>query len=162
MKNLVLLQLFAGMMVLLSVVAGCGRKVVPSTTTEVSDSVLVREVPRFIPVPIPGDTVEVERLVECDSATNKPKPFTVTKKATRASLKVSIDTAGRLSSTGICDSMQKVVEAKDREIYRLRQEKTVTEKPIYLNSDFDNFCRWWFAATALILIVTIFLKLKQF
>lgn len=160
--NLVLLRFFAGMMVLLSVVAGCGRKVVPSITTEVSDSVLVREVPRFIPVPIPGDTVEIERLVECDSVTNKPKPFAVTKKATRASLQVSIDTAGRLQSKAICDSLQKIVEAKDREIRRIRKEKTVIEKPVYVTTGFDRFCRWWFAITATILIVTIFLKLKNF
>lgn len=162
MKNLVLLQFFAGMMVLLLVVAGCGRKVMPSITTEVSDSILVKEVPRFIPVHIPGDTVEVERLVECDSATNKPKPFAVKKKSTRASLTLSIDAAGRLRSTGVCDSLQKVVEARDLEIYRLRKEKTVIEKPVYLTSGFDNFCRWWFITTALILTATIFRKLKNF
>lgn len=160
MKNLVLLRFFAGMMVLLSVVAGCGRKVVPSITTEVSDSILVKEVPRFIPVPVPGDTVEIERMVDCDSVTNKPKPFSIKKKSTRASLTVSIDNTGKLHSTAICDSLQKVVEAKDREIYRLRKE--TTKIPVYVTSEFDNFCRWWFAITAIILIVTIFFKLKNF
>lgn len=157
-----LLRFFAGMMVLLSVVAGCGRKVVPSTTTEVSDSVRVKEVTRFISVTTPGDTVLIERLIECDSVTNKPKPFNVKKKSSQARLVLKVDNAGKLTATGICDSLHQVIEAKDREIYRLRKEKTVTRVPVYTTSDFDNFCRWWFAITALILIVTTFRKLKNF
>lgn len=156
------LLLFAGMMVLLLVVAGCCRKGMPSTTTEVSDSVHVKEVTRFIPVSTPGDTVEIERLIECDSATNKPKPFNIKKKSRQAGLVLSVDNAGKLTGTGICDSLHQVVEAKDKEIHRLRKEKTVTEIPVYVTSDFDIFCRWWFAITAIILIVTIFLKLKTF
>lgn len=162
LKNRGLLQLFAGMMVLLLVVAGCGRKVVPSTTTEVSDSVLVKEVPRFITVTTPADTVLIERLIECDSVTNKPKPFNVKRKSRQARLIVNVDTTGKLTTTGICDSLQKVIEAKDKEIYHLRKEKMTIRIPVYTTSDFDIFCRWWFATTAIILIVTIFLKLKNF
>lgn len=163
MDNRVLL-LFAGMMVLLLVVAGCSRKVTSSITTEVSDSVRVKEVPRFITVTTPADTVLIERLVECDSVTNKPKPFTIEKRSKQARLSVSIDNTGKLTGTGICDSLQKVIEAKDREIYHLRKEKSTIKTPVYTTSDFDIFCRWWFAVTAVIIIITIFifLKLKNF
>lgn len=161
MKNRVLL-LFAGM-VLLLVVDGCSRKGVPSTTTEVSDSVLVKEVTRFIPVVIPGETVNLTGLIECDSVTNKPKPFAGRAEGKHGALvAVTIDHSGQLNATGGFDSLKKVVEAKDKEIYRLRTEKTKTVVPVYRRTDFDTFCRWYFASTATIVIVIIFLKLKHF
>lgn len=162
MKNLVLLQLFAGTMVLLLVVSGCSRRVTSSITKQVSDSVFVKEVPRFIPINIPGDTVILERVIECDPVTNKPKPFDVKKKSKQATLIVTVDNNGKLNATSICDSLRKVVEAKDREISRYRSEKTQVEIPVYKTSEFDIFCRWWFAISVLIIIVTIFLKLKNF
>lgn len=161
MKNRVLL-LFAGMMVLLLVVAGCARKGVPSTTTEVSDSIHVKEVTRFDTVTIAGDTVLIERQIECDSVTNKPKPFNIEKKSRQARLMVNIDGSGKLTTAGICDSLQQVIEAKDREIYRLKSIKTTIEVPVYRTSGFDNLCRWWFAITAIIILVTVFHKLKNF
>lgn len=161
MKNRVLL-LFAAMMVLLFVMAGCGRKVVPSITTEVSDSVHVKEVTRFVPVPIPGDTVTVERLIECDSVTNKPKPFNIKKKSKHASVVLTVDSAGMLTSTGVCDSLNKVIKAKDTEIYRLKSTKTATTTPVYITSGFDKFCRWFFAITLILIVGTIGMKLKYF
>jgi hypothetical protein len=166
MKNRALL-LFAGMMVLLLVVDGCSRKGMSSTTTEVSDSVRVKEVPRFISVVIPGRNVTLRGLIECDPVANKPKPFEGKNESDKsggfsANVGVKIDSDGQLVATGGCDSLKKEIEVRDKEIYRLRREKTREEIPVYVTSDFDNFCRWWFASTAVIAIVTIFHKLKNF
>lgn len=156
------LFLLSGLMVLLSVV-GCSRKVT-STTTEVTDSVHVREVPRFITITEPGDTVVLERMIECDSITNKPKPFTTSKKSGRASVTLSVDESGKLTSTNVYDSLHKVIKVMDKEIYRLKHTKqretvTVTE---YKKRSFDSFTNWWFAITAIVLICFIFFQLKKF
>lgn len=140
-------------------VVGCSRKT-SSSTTEVLDSLSVREVPRFIPVPIPGDTVEIERLIECDSTTNKPKPFIETKKSGRSTVTNKLDESGRLITRGSCDSLQLLVEAKDREIYRLRREKK-TDETEYKKTGFDKFTNWWFAITAILAGGWIFYKLKH-
>lgn len=152
-----------GLMVLLLVVAGCSRKVTSSTTTEVTDSVYVKEVPRFIEILIPGDTVEIERMVECDSVTNKPKPFTVRKKSKTASLTVGIDSQGRLTGTGVCDSLQKIIEAKDKEITRIRKEKTkeVIVQTEYKPRGIDIFCRWFTGISMLTCIALIFFFLNK-
>lgn len=130
------------MMVLLLVVVGCSRKAAPSTTTEVTDSIHVREVPRFFEVKIPGDTVTVVEYIECDSVTNKPKPFTIKSKSKRASIVVNVDKNGLLTSTGVCDSLQQVIQAMDKEIFRLRIEKSKKVVPAYITRDIDKACRW--------------------
>jgi hypothetical protein len=152
-----------GLMVLLLVAVGCGRKITPSVTTEVTDSTYVREVPRFISVNVPGDTVEVLKYIECDSVTNKPKPFELTKKGDRSSVKILVKSNGELQATGICDSLMPIVTAMDKEIYRLRHEKKHTTELViqYKTHPYDNFCHWWTALTILALVAFGFYKLNK-
>jgi hypothetical protein len=51
----------------------------------------MKEEPRIIEVKIPGDTVTIERIIECDSVTNKPIPFHEVKKSKRASVIIDVD-----------------------------------------------------------------------
>jgi hypothetical protein len=153
------------MMVLLIVVAGCSRKVVSSTASEVTDSIHVVEKTRDVLVHVPGDTVRIDRWIECDSVTNKPKPFIETKRGHKqASITTEMKSDGELISTATCDSLNEIITAKDKEIFELRTNNTAkTEQTIqYKKRGFDTFTNWYFAITALGLIAFIFHKLKYF
>ena len=146
------------LMVLLLVTVGCGRKITSTVTAKVSDSVHVREVPRFIYVNTPGDTVKIETLIECDSATNKPKPFSIGKKSERAALMLKVNDAGVLTATGISDSLQQVIKAMDKEIFRLKTERTEKNcgECVYTLEGIDHFCRWFTGVALLIGVGCIF------
>lgn len=143
-----------GLMVLLSVMVGCSRNIAPSVTSEVSDSTHVRYVPRPFPVYIPGDTVEINRGVECDSLTNKPKAFDVKKKSGRVNVSVNMNSNGRLTIVGVCDSLMKIIKAQDREIFRLRSQKRFEVQPVikYKVHSWDIACRW---VTGIVLMIII-------
>ena len=145
-------------MVLLAVVVGCSRKATTATTLEVTDSTHIREVSRFVTITEPGDTVFIERHIECDKNTNKPKAFSVENKSRRATLKASVDRNGRLYATAICDSLSKVIEAKDKEIYQLkRHTKTETiYKTEFKTSSFDRFTNWYFVITIMAVVMYVF------
>lgn len=153
------------MMVLLLVASGCARKgITTSATTEVTDSVHVREVTRLVEVKIPGDTVTLDHYIECDSATNKPKPFKVQSKSKRARIAFSVDKTGKLEGIGICDSLNQVIKAKDTEIFKLRSElKTkATVKIEYRTRGFDKFARWYLIINIVLLIGFIFYRLNKY
>lgn len=122
--------------------AACSKKVAPSVTTEVRDSIIVKEVPRFIEVKVPGDKVEVVKWIECDS--NKIKPVAIKKKSGKATLLVTIDKKGILTATAICDSLMQVIETKDKEITQLRsttRKETIIDVQ-YKTRFIDKVCRW--------------------
>jgi len=156
---------FSAMMVLLIVVCGCSRKGhTTATTTEVTDSTHTKEIVRYVEVMIPGETVTIEKLIECDSVTNKPRPFTIEKNSGRAGLTLIVDSSGRLTGTGECDSLKRLVEARDKEILRLKS-KTKTEvktETVYKTRGIDKFCRVFTAVVLFILIGYVFYKLKFF
>jgi hypothetical protein len=113
---------------------GCSSRKTVSTTTVTTekDSTYVREIPRNMEVKIERDTVTITEYIECDSVTNKPKPMKIEKHSTRASIDINIDQDGKITATSECDSLNAIIEVKDREIYRLTlketKETTVTEK----------------------------------
>lgn len=145
LKTNSMIKLFhIGLMVLLLMVVGCGRKVTPSTSTIVKDSIYVKEVPRYVEVKIPGDTVTITEVIECDSVTNKPKAFERKEKSGRATLKVELTDQGQLTATSECDSLLEVIKVLDKEIFHLKHESkketiVVTE---YKTRWFDIAARW--------------------
>jgi hypothetical protein len=148
---------------LLMVVAGCSRKGVASTTSEVFDSTFMKEEPRIVEVKIPGDTVTIERFIECDPVTNKPIPFHEVMKSKRASVTVDIDASGRLNTTGVCDSLIEAITAMDKEVFHLKRElkKETIIKTEYKTRRIDTFCRWFTGIVMILALGLVFYKLNQ-
>lgn len=147
-------------LVLLLVVAGCSRKAAPSTSVEITDSTITKEVPRIIEVHVPGDTVIIQEYIECDSLTNKPKPKKLSASHARAFVSVSIDSTGMLEASGGCDSLRKEIEVMDKEIFRLRHEKKTITAVEYKTRGIDIFCRWFTGIAIVLLIIYVILKIK--
>jgi hypothetical protein len=143
--------------VLLLLVCGCCRKVAPATSTEVKDSVIVKEVIRFDTVYIPGETLSFvdEHFVVIDTTDKRITPKSVTYTGKRSHVRVAVDTQGTLAVDCHCHELEKVLHLKDKEITRLRAEnrtKTivqVTHEPQW----YDVMLRW---AALLATIVFIF------
>lgn len=113
------------------VFTSCTKRVI-STNSSVTDSTIIKEVVRFDTLRIKGDTVRITERIECDSITNKPKPFRIRERSGRATALVEVNQAGELTVEAACDSLEKVIQLLDREIFRLRQEKkvvTIIETP---------------------------------
>lgn len=141
----------------------CSKRAL-SESSDIKDSIHIEYKDRLIEVPVPGDTVEVEKRIECDSVTNKPKPFSLKKKSGRATIHLKVNSSGVLSATGVCDSLLKVINAKDKEIYQLRKEtKTRVEvKTEFKTRPIDKFCRWFSVIIILMMIGYSYLRIKKF
>jgi hypothetical protein len=150
-----------GLVVLLIVTVGCGRKIMPSVTTEVKDSIVIKEVPRYIFVDVPGDTVKVPPVViECDPVTNKPKPFRTAVKSGRASASATLNDKGELTIVSACDSLHRIVQVMDKELYHFRHEskseiKTTIE---YRTRKIDIICRWISGAVVALIVAFVAFK----
>lgn len=133
-----------------------------TTTTIVKDSVIVKEVPRLVEVPVPGDTVKIIDVIECDSLTNKPKPKKIQATTGRAFTSVEVKADGTLTATGGCDSLLQVIEVMDREITRMRSETTETETTqiAYRATTFDIFLRWLFGIVIAAVGIRTLLRFK--
>ena len=121
----------------------CSKKITTTQTT-IKDSTIIKETVRLDTVRIKGDTVRVTHMIDCDSLTNKPKPFKINKRSGRASANVEVKADGSLQVEAVCDSLEKIVALMDREIFRLRQEKvltTVYKQPSQIKIWFDWTCR---------------------
>jgi hypothetical protein len=151
-KNKILLLLVGALLL----VAGCSRKAI-TTTTEVKDSIVTRYVPRLVEVKVPGDTVAIYEYLECDSVTNKPKPFSAKAKSKKAHVAVVIDSTGKLSATGGCDSLKALLKAMDKELFHYRHEKKEEVIPQFKTRKIDVILRW-IAITYLLLTVAYILK----
>lgn len=140
----------------------CSKKVT-TTNTELFDSTFVKETIKFDTVFIAGDTIRLKEWIECDSVTNNPIPFKAAGRSGRASVKVTVSRSGDLVVTSVCDSLAKVIEVMDREIFRLRSEKktiTVIQQPSRWKIWFDVTCRIM-AAILLIVIAVRFTRLNR-
>jgi hypothetical protein len=104
---------------------------------------------------LPGEVVDLPPIyIECDSLTNRPKPFTQTKDGKRVYVKAKLNGKGLLTVKCTCDSLATVVTLQDKEIFRLRQEKKVVVVPPKITHApywFDVLFRWW----ALITIIMV-------
>lgn len=150
-------------LVLLLVWAGCGRKITASSTTEVKDSTYVKEVPRLVSYNVPPSKVMVKQFIKCDSTTNKPVPTKIIARNGRATEEIDIDSTGMLTGTASCDSLKALIEVKDKEIYRLRQEKKATTNVVtqFKTRSIDVFCRWFTCIAIIVAIAIIFNKLNK-
>lgn len=139
-------------------VFGCSKKIATSTTLEVTDSTYVKEVPRFVEVKVPGDTITLTEYIECDSVTNKPKPAEFKASGSRAYVSAKVKANGELTVTGGCDSLKHVVELMDKEIFRLRHEKKEVVKvvTVFKAAWYDIAARW----VSVLTIIGFFIYLK--
>jgi adenine specific DNA methylase Mod len=144
----------ACLMVLLMVAVGCGPRIMPSVTTEVKDSVWTKEIVRIDTVHIPGDTIILRTVIECDPVTNKPKPAKVRVKSDRGAVDLDINNKGEIVAKGITFDLWKQIELRDKEIHRLRSEKRKETHVVtkYKTRQIDVFCRWITAILFLLLI----------
>jgi hypothetical protein len=150
---LIVLALFTAM--------ACGRKTLPTVTTVIKDSIVIKETPRFVDVLVPKDSTVIIGVIECDSLTNKPKPVKRRAHNGRATSSLTIDNNGKYKVIGECDSLKKVIEVRDREIVKMHNEKTqrveYRDKP---PTKFQKFCLWWTILTILSMVGYFGLKLK--
>jgi hypothetical protein len=167
-----IITLLIGLGLLILLVVGCSPRAVPSTTTDtktvVRDSIIVKEVPRIVEVKVPGETVVVKEFIECDSTTNKPKPKVIKARHGNAFVKVKIESDGSATATGGCDSLQALVEVKDKEILHLKEkltEKSKTETKVITQKKtrtIDIFCRCFTGIVLSIILLVLISKLKKF
>jgi hypothetical protein len=160
MKN----RLLIGLLFILLVVAGCSRKAAPSITSEVSDSTIIKYVPRIVEVKVPGETVTVKEYIKCDSVTNKPIPVKFSARGKKSKVIVEVDALGEATATGGCDSLEAAIQTMDKEIFRLRTEKRKEVIPDieYKTYRIDKFCRTFTGIFFLVLLIYIIYKFKQF
>jgi len=149
---------------LLLMVSGCSPKVATGTTSEVTDSTTTRYVPRIDTLYLPGEKVTLPPVyIECDSITNKPIPKKISGSNGRAHVGVVIDATGKLTATGSCDELKKIVQLMDKEIYRLRHEKKIIVPPpviVYKTHWYDVPSRFISIITLIVLVVYIYFKIK--
>jgi hypothetical protein len=145
----------------LLIISSCSRKIT-TTQTIVKDSVYVKEVPRLIEVRLPGDTVTIIDYIECDSIKHTPKPKKIQARHGKAFTSVEVKANGTLTATGGCDSLTAVIQAMDKEIFKLRHEqtKTVETKIVRKPTQFDIFLRWGFGIIVLVIGGRALLKIK--
>lgn len=117
-----LIALFA--LSLLLLVVGCSRKVAPSTTTVVRDSIVERTVEKIVRVP--GDSVRFTMLLDCDSLTQKPKPFDKVIKKGLSKVEVKVNKGGELKVNSDCDSLLKIRTSIIEKMRSETQKETVT------------------------------------
>lgn len=142
----------------LFVAASCSKKTV-TTITDVTDSTIVKETVRMDTIHIKGDTVVLKEFIECDSNTNKPKPFKVRGRSGRASSTIEVKEDGSLHVESVCDSLQKLIASKDKEIFRLRKEKktvTIVKEPSKFRQWIDYTCRILAALFVLYILFNVF------
>jgi len=132
------------------------RSVAPTTTTKTSDSTMVIVNTRVDTLYLPGEMVELPPIyIECDSTTNRPKPFVQKKSGKNVKLRAGLDRKGLLTINCKEDSLLQITKVLDSTIFRLRSEHkvvvmppVVTHKPLW----FDVMFRWWALITAAYLI----------
>lgn len=115
---------------LLLLVVGCGRKIVPSTTIVLHDSIIYKTEEKI--VRLPGDTIRIHKVIECDQKTNVAKDFKETRQ--QGINKTTVESKnGVLNVMSDCDSLLKI---KNSIIEKMHSEnktetKVVTEYEVY-------------------------------
>ncbi len=151
-----------GAIVLMLVVACSPKTVSTTTSTTVKDSTYTKEVARKDTVTDPADSVFVYKYIECDQATNKPKPFTEKVKSGKLSAEVSVDNKGQLKVKCKEDSLQHIIQLMDKEIFNkhIEIEKIKSVAIEYKVPKFYKWCLYWFIFSIMGAAVYLYLKLK--
>ena len=140
--------------------SSCSRKSSVSKTetlTVYRDSIHEKETVRLDTVIIPGDTLQTTFTIECDSATNKPKPAQHNSKSGRQQQNFSVDANGKAISTCIADSLLHVISAKDKELTIYKSQLQQKSKETAVLRDVFHIPKWaWYslAANAILMLWT--------
>jgi hypothetical protein len=151
---------YIALTILLLTFTACSKKL--HTSSRVKDSTHIELKPRIVMKDIPGATISTTTIIECDSVTHKPKPAKVKAKSkgNRANVEAEVKPDGTLEIKGGCDSLQVAVEVLDKEITRLREEKSTEVRIEYKTRKIDIFCRWCSGAAIVSFIGVGILRLK--
>lgn len=123
------------------------RKIQHITDTKliVKDSISIIETTQYDTVTIPGDTLIQTFTIECDSLTNKPKPYQVRQKTGRLSQTIAIDSKGILTAQCHTDSLLNIIAKKNREIaiYKAIAYTKSDDKTIVIEHCTKHKWRWY-------------------
>jgi hypothetical protein len=123
--SILILSIFC--LCLLLLVVGCSRKVMPSTTIVVKDSVIEKTVEKI--VHLKGDTILIEKKIECDPKTLQAKPFEEKISRGIQRLDVKVD-QGKLTVQTDCDSLLKI---QNTIIQKMHSESEKEVKPVIIH-----------------------------
>lgn len=145
--------------------AACAKKITPSNSISwlVEDSTHVGEVARQDTIYVPGDTIRLTQMIDCDKVTNKPKPTSGTARSIRGGVAISVDKTGKLVAIAVCDSLASVVTVMDKEIFRLRHSEKKEKEVIveYRTRKIDIFCRYISGGLLLLIIGYVVAKVRK-
>lgn len=127
------------------------------------DSTVIVERLRVDTLHIAGDTIRLAGVqIKCDSLTNLPKPLDFRRQSGRARLGLTIGATGILTAESTCDSLQRIVEIRDKEVYRLRSRlSTVVKPPVFRTRTIDYFCRCFTVVVVLLIAGAIYLRIRR-
>lgn len=157
------------------VLVGCKATVPAATVKELRDSTTHKKDSSWFvlevdadTVYLPGDTVRIGFVIECDSVTNKPIDANAIVEGKTGRLVISLKN-GLLNIMSQRDSMALVIETNNKIIHHLKNEITRIEKDksesnpieIYKTHWYDIAARWMAVILILIILITLLLKLKK-
>ena len=163
-KRLILIIVLESM-VLLWFLTGCSRKGLPTSTdkSSVTDSSFTKYTPREIERFTPEVTVSIIKKIECDPATNKPRPTKVStqNKQLKASAQITAD--GDLIVDAQCDSLRDVITVLDKEVFRLRNDRRIIHetKVAYKTRRIDIVCRWFAGISLAIVVIVVYRRVRK-
>lgn len=117
---------------------------------------------------LPGDTIVIDHIIECDSITNKPKEFKSKTIGKNGRLELSLKN-GLLMVKSKYDSAVLLIQKNEKEIYILRKSlltinnhkeetKTVVD---YKTHWYDIWARWIAVAVVLFLLIKTIIKIYK-
>ena len=151
----------------------CSRKGLPQAGTIArADSSFVKKdstwrdvVTEVDTVYLPGDTIKIETLIECDSITNKPKDISVVVDGKHSKLEVILR-KGILNVKSKYDSVMQITIHQKETIHQLQQELTRVSNQEKQTITVEKFKTHWYDIAArwlaliFILLVILFIIIK--
>lgn len=134
----------------------CSKKTLNTATSVIyKDSISVVDTVIFDTIIVPADTLITTYTIECDSLL-KVKPFAIVNKSKRGSNIIQIDNNNKITSTVICDELEKIIATKNREIaiwkaVAYTKETHVSKRQAYI----PKFFKICFGISLLIISLTI-------
>lgn len=119
MKNKLFILLFAFIFISCNPGKWCAKRFPPSVTENTSTEIV--EKVRDTIIVIPGDTIKLTDTIPCPELINK---VVKTKSAKGNTVSVSIKN-NKLEVEAVCDSLEHLIQIKDKEIKILKQRKEV-------------------------------------
>jgi len=149
----------------LIIFGSCSNKQIPTSSEKstTTDSTVTTYKPREIKTFTAEVSVNVVKKIECDPATNKPKPTKISVRNKKLSANATIDDKGELTVDAKCDSLEQVITVMDKEVFRLKQhireKKTVV--PQFKTRRLDVVCRWISGIALAILLIIVYRTIRK-